>query len=137
MTSTLVFEGNGRVQEFVGGYIDWVRQSVAEARGRKPQPEARGQKLQARGPTPEARGPKLEARKKLSYKEQRELDGLPARIDALEAEQNALNAMVRGPDFYKESREAIAETLARGEELQREFTAAYARWTELDARAKR
>ena len=137
VTSTLVFEGNGRVQEFVGGYIDWVRQSVAEARGRKPQPEARGQKLQARGPTPEARGPKLEARKKLSYKEQRELDGLPARIDALEAEQNALNAMVRGPDFYKESREAIAETLARGEELQREFTAAYARWTELDARAKR
>ena len=161
VTSTLVFEGNGRVQEFVGGYVDWVRQATADARNAKgkarsakaetrtltseagdsksvargPKPEARGPKSEARGLTPEARGQKSEVPKKLSYKERRELDGLPARIDVLEAEQRALNVKVGGPDFYKESRDTIARSLARAEEVQRELTAAYLRWTELDARA--
>jgi len=145
VTSTLVFEGSGRVQEFVGGYVDWVRQSSAEAGGLKTRARDRasdphgkagraGMKTRA-ATSPKVQGPKPEAGKKLSYKERRELDGLPARIDALEAEQTALNARVGGPDFYKESRDAIARALARAEELQRELAAAYGRWTALDARA--
>ena len=145
VTSTLVFEGSGRVQEFVGGYVDWVRQSTADAKVRKAaargrrtevpaKPGTAGRKTHATTST-EARGPAPAAGEKLSYKERRDLDGLPARIDALEVEQRALNAKVGGAHFYKESREAIAQALARAEELQRELGSAYARWAALDARA--
>ena len=73
-------------------------------------------------------------RKKLSFKEQRELDELPAVIDALESEQRALAARVASPAFYKESAEAIKQSLARVDELQRELTAVYARWDALESR---
>jgi ABC transport system ATP-binding/permease protein len=131
VTSTLVFEGDGRVQEYVGGYDDWLRQrSSGEVR---PQPDAGGHRRgKARaGPT---RTP-APTSKKLSYKEQRELDALPSQIDALESEQRNLNARIAGPDFYKESRDEIAAALARVEALQRELAEAYARWHDLDSRA--
>jgi ATP-binding cassette subfamily F protein uup len=71
---------------------------------------------------------------KLSFKDQRELDRLPAAIDALEQEQKAVAERIAGPDFYKEGAESIKGTLARAEELQRDLAAAYARWGDLDAR---
>jgi ATP-binding cassette subfamily F protein uup len=73
-------------------------------------------------------------RKRLSYNEQRELDALPARIEALETEQRALNAQIAGREFYKEMPETITASLARVEMLQRELTDAYARWDELESR---
>ena len=76
------------------------------------------------------------AARKLSYKEQREFAELPARIEALEAEQIALNAKVADPDFYKEPAATIDGTLARLTELQQALTSAYARWDELDSRTK-
>lgn len=76
----------------------------------------------------------LATRRKLSYKDQRELEALPARIEALEREQRDLNARIASPDFYKESREAIAAALARAEALQLEAVAAYARWHDLESR---
>jgi ATP-binding cassette subfamily F protein uup len=76
-----------------------------------------------------------DAPKKLSYKEQRELAELPARIEALEQEQRALAARMASADFYKERADAIAASLARAESLERELAVVYARWAELDARS--
>ena len=76
------------------------------------------------------------ATKRLSYKEQRELEALPRRIEALEAEQRALSERIAGPGFYKEPADAIEASLARAEVLQRELLAAYARWDELESRAR-
>ena len=132
VTSTFVFEGDGRVQEFVGGYEDWVRQKLADKRAEsgapkklRPEPE----------PVEKPKTTKIVARpKKLSFKEQRELDGLPAVIDTLETEQRALAERVAAPEFYKEGAEAIKTSLARVDALPRELAAVYARWAELDAR---
>jgi ATP-binding cassette subfamily F protein uup len=74
-------------------------------------------------------------RKKLSYKERRELERLPARIESLEAEQRALNERIAGPEFYRDGADAIRVALARVEELQGEIAAVYARWHELEERA--
>jgi ATP-binding cassette subfamily F protein uup len=73
-------------------------------------------------------------RRRLSYKEQRELEALPARIEALESEQRALGQKIAGADFYKEAAEVIKASLARVDELQRELTAVYARWDTLESR---
>ncbi|RPI57305.1 MAG: ATP-binding cassette domain-containing protein [Acidobacteria bacterium] len=125
VTSTLVFEGDGRVEEYVGGYEDWLRQRPAQSpmasRESHPQPEA---------PTEGNAG----VRKKLSYREQQEFDELPALIQRIESEQEALNAEVASSDFYKESPDAIARTLARIDELKESLLRAYARWDELDSR---
>ena len=72
--------------------------------------------------------------KKLSFKEQRELDDLPALIEALESEQRALAEQIAAPEFYKAGAETIKESLARVDTLQHELTAVYARWGELDSR---
>ena len=132
VTSTLVCSGDGRVEEFVGGYEDWLRQRRAAEAGRtaatRPAPAA---------PVPEAVRVATAAKgKKLSYKEQRELDALPERIAALEAEQEQLNARITDPGFYAETADAIHAALARVESLQAELLDAYARWDELDSRTE-
>ena len=127
VTSTLAFEGGGRIQEYVGGYADWLRQRPAPlATSGQPAPTPR--------PWAEATTPAPAPRRRLSYNEQRELDALPARIDALEAEQRALQAQVAGEAFYKEPAARIAEILARLQALDGELREAYARWDALDAR---
>jgi ATP-binding cassette subfamily F protein uup len=135
VTSTIVFEGDGDVREYVGGYEDWLRQRAA------PAAQAAGGQVAvpATKPGPPARPRPDEAvvPKKLSYREQRELEELPARIDALEAEQRALTAAVQGALFYTKPADEIRETLARLEAIAPELTAAYARWGALDARATR
>jgi ATP-binding cassette subfamily F protein uup len=137
VTSTLVFEGAGRVQEYVGGYADWLRQRPPSPGLRRTSPAAE--------PAPEARrrepvvliSPAVAGPKKLSYREQQELQQLPEQIEELEAEQQHLTAAVESADFYKESAETIRQTLARLEALQGEVLDAYARWNELDSRTKR
>jgi ATP-binding cassette subfamily F protein uup len=131
VTSTLVFEGEGRVQEYVGGYEDWVRQRRPSASARVP-PDVSAP--EGRSLAPERATPTAVAARKLSYKEQRELEALPGRIEALEAEERELNARIAGPEFYKEAAPAIAETLARVEAVTEEIMAAYARWDELQSR---
>jgi ATP-binding cassette subfamily F protein uup len=74
--------------------------------------------------------------KKLSYKETRELDGLPARIEALEAEQKALTEAMSGPDYHKRGGEQARRDVARAQDIERELEAAFERWVELDARRK-
>src|SRR5438477_9454426 len=124
VTSTFAFEGGGRVQEYVGGYQDWVRQ--------RPAVGARARPSEAT-PAPRPGASSEDGRsKKLSYHEQRELDVLPAQIDALESEQRALDARIAAPAFYKESADAIRDALARADELRRAIVDAYARWHEVD-----
>jgi ATP-binding cassette subfamily F protein uup len=129
VTSTLVFESGGRVREFVGGYQDWLRQRGEPARAAEPS-VARREK--ASEPTETTRAPNT----KLSYREQQELQELPARIEALEAEQRRLEKAVAGADFYKEPAETIKQTLARIDTVREELGALYARWDELDGRTK-
>src|SRR5262249_27760708 len=111
VTSTLVFEGQGHVQEFVGGYQDWVRQRAVEpATGPKPARES------ASGAPPVRADPDGEMPaqpRKLSYKERRELDELPGLIEKLEAEQRSIEAAIAGPTFYREAPATIAATLER------------------------
>ncbi len=126
VTSTLVFEGDGRVGEYVGGYEDWLRQRASRAVTQKREP-ATAKPTDAARPESSAGG-----RRKLSYKEQRELELLPVQIQALEAEQAALNARVSDSGFYQQDKTAITETLTRLEELRIALVTAYARWEELE-----
>jgi ATP-binding cassette subfamily F protein uup len=127
VTSTLVFEGEGRVEEYVGGYEDWLRQRRQAA---APPVARAAAQAQAAGAIPvEGTAPR-----KRSYNEERELAELPTRIDALETEQQRLQAAVASPDFYKRPAPEIHEVLARLEELEALLLAAYTRWDALDSR---
>lgn len=122
VTSTIAFEGNGVVREYVGGYDDWLRQR------RRPQAE----KKAAAKPAEKAK-PKPQSRKKLSYKDQRELDQLPQRIESLEEEKAVLEARVGEADFYQSDAETIKRTLAELEAATQTLEQAYERWAELEA----
>jgi ATP-binding cassette subfamily F protein uup len=125
VTSTLVFEGAGHVQEYVGGYEDWLRQ--------RPSTPVEETRTAAAIRTKRERA---EGSRKLSYHEQRELDRLPKRIEALEAEQMQLNAAVSDPAFYRETPENIRAKLARLEQVEMELLQVYAVWDELDSRTR-
>jgi ATP-binding cassette subfamily F protein uup len=132
VTSTLVMEGEGRVGEYIGGYEDWLRQ--------RPQPGAAlpGTTLApkaavASAATAAPQTPTPVAKRKLSYKDQRELEQLPLRIEQLEGDIARMTDEMNTPAFYQRDAEAIA---AHGQQLQDTQTAldaAYLRWTELDA----
>ena len=125
VTSTLVFEGDGRIGDYVGGYADWVKEKekaavralaavaapVAQARENKPGKGVR----------------------KLTNKERRELDELPAKIEALEAEQAKLEAKMADPVFYQKERSAAAAVKAQLDDLERRHAVAFSRWEELEA----
>jgi ATP-binding cassette subfamily F protein uup len=130
VTSTLVFEGGGRVEDYVGGYEDWLRQRPAGAsrESRVPRPESRAASPESRAPSPGA--------KKLSYREQRELEALPGRIESLEAEQRTLDAKIADPAFYSEAAAVIKEAVARLEAIGAELADVYARWEALEARMR-
>jgi ATP-binding cassette subfamily F protein uup len=138
VTSTLVFEGDGRVGEYVGGYQDWLRQRISDKGGTSLPSDI----LQKRAGHPGDTAPDDKRKavppgsppKKLSFNEQRELAGLPAVIEALEGEQRALAGRIASPDFYKEGRDAIRVSLARADEIESRLAALYARWDELDSR---
>ncbi|HTA65261.1 MAG TPA: ATP-binding cassette domain-containing protein [Xanthomonadaceae bacterium] len=126
VTSTLVFEGDGRIGEYVGGYSDWLRQRprAAAAVSAKPQLTPQPQAAQKAEATAQKR--------KLGFKEQRELEQLPARIETLETDIATRTAAMQQPEFYRKN---AAEILTANAELaahQSELEAAYARWVELE-----
>lgn len=130
VTSVLVLDGSGTVQEFVGGYSDWLEYShqqkaVAEA---KKEP---GSAKATKQPANDAPAKK----KKLSYKEQQELDKLPALIETLEDKQTELNTTINAVDFYKQDQAAVNAVLAEAAKTQTDLEQAYQRWEELDALA--
>jgi ABC transport system ATP-binding/permease protein len=138
VTSTLVFDGGGRLQEYVGGYEDWVRQRPDV---KVDSPRATGNpvvKVGANAATKIAarQADKAKTPSKATYREQQEFKELPGRIEALETEQRELSAKVASADFYKESRDAIKATLQRLSALETEIFEAYARWNDLDGRIR-
>jgi ATP-binding cassette subfamily F protein uup len=148
VTSTVAFEGDGRVVEYVGGYEDYLRQSQRRLRperggGAKPgeagPPSESGRgwgpaSSEESGRLPQSPSqPRRPRPRKLSFKEQRELDALPERIAALEAEQARLTAESASPEFYKSPADHIHAVLARIDAVHAELDAALERWIELDA----
>ena len=125
VTSTLVLEGDGFVGEYVGGYSDWVRQRRAPATANA-RPDV-GASARVENETP------LEAKRKLSYKDARELEQLPARIESLETQIGELSAAMQSPEFYRQDAATITATNTQLAELQVQLDAAYARWQALEA----
>ena len=123
-TSSLVFESPGRIREYVGGYSDWLRQ--------RPEPRS-----EAGSKQPAARRKAAPAPRKLSYKDQRELDALPETIEKLEERQAEIHERMSDPAFYQQSRELIASEQAALAEIESALEKAYQRWEELDQMAGR
>ena len=135
VTSTLVFEGEGRVREYVGGYQDWLRQGgsprllgVQTREDSKPAP-AKVEPAPVTAPVAAAAAP---AKRKLSYKEQRELDALPGAIETAEIELEALQTAIADPGFYQLPNEVTQAKLARMDALQAELDRLIERWAELE-----
>jgi ATP-binding cassette subfamily F protein uup len=126
VTSTLVMSDDGAVGEFVGGYDDWLRQTVAAT---APQPVAPPA-------SPGRAKPQRERPRKLTFKEERELAALPERIAALEEEQAALLQTLADPEFYRSAGGEVARCNERLAGLELERAAAYARWEELEQLAE-
>ncbi|MEA3273933.1 MAG: ATP-binding cassette domain-containing protein [Pseudomonadota bacterium] len=124
VTSCLVFEGEGWVREYVGGYDDWLRQRPAAAPA---VPRASSDKA------PRAKPARTRTPSKLGYKEQRELEALPAHIEALESEQERLQGRLSDPDFYQQAGDAISAAKDRLAELEVELDGVYERWEALEA----
>jgi ATP-binding cassette subfamily F protein uup len=121
VTSTLVFEGNAVINQYVGGYDDWLRQRSVE---------------QSKASTTSSPGPKTQAKpatKKRSYKVQRELDMLPGEIEKLEVEIAAISEQINQPDFYQADRSVTAPIEQNLVALQEQLNHCYQRWEELEA----
>jgi ATP-binding cassette subfamily F protein uup len=128
VTSTLVLEGQGRLADYVGGYTDWVRQRPNALFNAESAAPAKA------SPSPvQTAGVVAEPKRKLSYKDQRELELLPARIEKLEAEIASRAASMNEPKFYQQDSAAILAFNEASAKLQEELEHAYQRWNELDA----
>jgi len=136
-TSLLVLEGDGRVQPFVGGYSDWARWRDARdgkrGAGRGGSPRTLSASPQsATAATPSA--PAAPAKRRLSYKDQRELDALPAQLEALDTERAALQADIADPKFYSREHTEVTAKLKALSDLEARIEVAFARWEELESR---
>ena len=132
VTSTLVFEEDGRVGEYVGGYEDWERYRQQIAAGRAEPAKRAGPLATARTVPPENKP--AAGNRRLSYKEQRELEALPEKIERLEAEQAELHAALSDAGFHRQPRDQIAAALERLEAVTKELEVSYARWESLEGR---
>jgi len=135
VTSTMIMEGNGRVKEYIGGYDDWVEQRQAEEKSKREAEEAKStaESKSKQNGSQNKKSRKKSKERKLTYKERKELNALPARIEKLEAEQQELYDAMSDPSFYQQDEEDIMETRARLDELDRELEEIYDRWEELEA----
>jgi len=127
VTQVIVAEGEGHWREFVGGYSDWERVRDTVATSAKP-PKAAAKAEPAAAAVTAAKS------KKLSFKEQRELEELPKQIASLEDEQSALALQLSAPDFYKKNAAEARRVQARVEEIEVLLLAALERWEQIEAR---
>lgn len=127
VTSTLVFEGAGRIGEYAGGYDDWRTQSRNQPVDARSAPKMK----KARKKRPDENRPQ-----KLGFNEQRELDALPAKIETLEEEQRALYASMSSPEFYTGDGTAVSQAKIRLETLETQIAQAYRRWESLQSRSE-
>ena len=133
VTSTMVFEGEGRVGEYVGGYEDWERYRQLIAAERTEPPKRAGTPPPVAAPVEEKRSHRT---RKLSYKEQRELEALPGKIESLEAEQSQLHTLMGDAEFYKQPGDKITATTERVAAVANELEECYARWQSLESQAR-
>jgi ATP-binding cassette subfamily F protein uup len=128
VTSTLVFEGSAKVNEYVGGYSDWLHQrkvgGAGQTRARAP---AQAMAAAAERAVPKAR--------RLSYKDQRELEGMPEKIQRLEAEQSQLQTAIADPTLFQGNSARGTDALQRLQALATELENAYSRWDALESEA--
>jgi len=128
VTSTLVYEGAGRFVEYAGGYSDWVRcQELSQASRAQTQHQSPVAAIAAQPDRPGRNNGKL------SYKERRELESLPARIEALETEQSELQHKVAQADFYRQPGAIITSAIERLDALGNQLEECYARWQSLES----
>ncbi len=125
VTSTLIFEGEGKIEEYIGGYQDWLRQRKAAVMEKTPPVKTE---------TKKPAGKKAAA--KLSYKEQKLLAELPKQIEAWEVLQQALQTVISTPDFYQKDPDTVAATLKQVTELESNLAAAYRQWEELESKSQ-
>jgi len=125
VTSTLVFEDDGKVGEYVGGYEDWIRQkkpgktSISiNKKSNKKQENHKQNKM----------GNKTAGKKKLGFNEKHEFESLPDKIEAMEHQQKELEQRISQSDFYQLDKDTISETISRVKQIQCELQAAYERW---------
>ncbi|MGD9841829.1 MAG: ATP-binding cassette domain-containing protein [Steroidobacteraceae bacterium] len=126
VTDLLILNGSGHIEEFVGGYSEYVRyrdQRAAAARS------ASNKTTTTKSSTP----PIAKKPQKFSYKDQREFAELPAKLEKLEAEQVALQATMSDPQFYNRPQSEVQQQLQRVAALTTEIEQAYSRWSELDS----
>jgi ATP-binding cassette subfamily F protein uup len=140
VTSTVAFEGDGVVREYVGGWEDYVRQSTGPQVRKMVSPQDRESGSLPAGasakPGPQDRqGDGTRERRKLSYNERREYEALPARIEALEEEQRRLTAEMASADFYKSGADRIQTVMTRLAAAGQELETLMSRWLELEERA--
>ncbi len=128
VTSSMVFEGDGRIEEYVGGYSDWLKEKEKQARSA----EMKAASASAQNARPATRDQAAKPRK-LTNKELKELEALPAEIERLEAEQAELAGKLSDASFYHKDRHAVGAAEARLAEIEREHARAFARWEELEA----
>lgn len=138
VTSVWVFEGDGVIEEYVGGYSDWYAQYHGKSADAG-KPLDKDKRVDVETVTakkkPLTQAVKSEAQKKLSYKEQRELEQLPAMIESLETEKQQLEQKMGQSDFYQQEQRDIKTSLQRLEELNAELEQSYQRWEQLEDRA--
>jgi ATP-binding cassette subfamily F protein uup len=125
VTSTVVFEKDGKIQEYVGGYTDWLRQGHQLAENDSPSSVA--ERKQAAAELRRQQPPT-----KLSYKEQRELDQLPAEIDAIEASIADLQVLIAAPDFYSQDHSVVQDKLTELANAETLLEQRVERWSELE-----
>ena len=139
VTSTLVFEGEGKLGEYVGGYKDWLRQSHSALNNDSF--VASEKKLSNLGKEQVSKSPaaeqdkKLAQRRKLNNKEQRELDRLPKTIEKLEFEKSELETAIGQSEFYQQEKDVITQSLQRLEDVNKQLEESYQRWEELESLA--
>ncbi|WP_227806842.1 ATP-binding cassette domain-containing protein [Sedimentisphaera cyanobacteriorum] len=121
VTSTLVFEGGGKVREYVGGYDDYIREKLNAAKAVRPEKKpAKQQKKSSEKP------------RRLSYHEKKELEKLPEQIETLEEKLSGLHSDLADPDFYKSTPEQIAKSNTRLKDLEKQLEEKYDRWQTLE-----
>jgi len=132
VTSLLVLEGDGRVQEFIGGWTDYANWRALRQRNAAPPRETTSSResspaaVRAKDSTPSRS-------RRLSFKEQREFDSLPATIESLETDKSELERAVADPAFYQRPQDEVRSALTRLQSLGAEIDAAYTRWAELES----
>jgi len=128
VTSVFVFEGEGVVNEYLGGYEEWF--ALSEQRKKQQEAATKAVNSEKKEKPKAAEVPK----KKLSFKEQKELEQLPLDIDGLEATQAELTEQISSADFYMQAQDATQKVLDQVTEIEANLEQAYKRWDELEAR---